>query len=153
MYFLIFGLWLVFNGRITLEIVLLGLLFTAVFALFLAKFLDYRPKDNVRTLRRVVLGVVYVAVLIREIVKSNFVMLNIIFDKDVPVKQTLVTFDVDLKTDFCRMLLANSITLTPGTITVSTEGNRFTVHCLSEEMIEGIESGCFMRLLWKMEAS
>ena len=142
MYFLIFGLWLVFNGRITLEIVLLGLLFTAAFALFLAKFLNYRPKDNVRTLRRVVLGVVYVAVLIREI-----------FDKDVPVKQTLVTFDVDLKTDFCRMMLANSITLTPGTITVSTEGNRFTVHCLSEEMIEGIESGCFMRLLWKMEAS
>ena len=150
---MIFVLWLVFNGRITLEIVLLGLLFTAVFALFLAKFLDYRPKDNVRTLRRVVLGVIYVAVLIREIVKSNFVMLNIIFDKEVPVKQTLVTFDVDLKTDFCRMMLANSITLTPGTITVNTDGNRFTVHCLSEEMIEGIESGCFMRLLWKMEAN
>ena len=128
---MIFVLWLVFNGRITLEIVLLGLLFTAVFALFLAKFLDYRPKDNVRTLRRVVLGVIYVAVLIREIVKSNFVMLNIIFDKEVPVKQTLVTFDVDLKTDFCRMMLANSITLTPGTITVNTDGNRFTVHCLS----------------------
>ena len=141
MYVMIFVLWLVFNGRITLEIVLLGLLFTAVFALFLAKFLDYRPKDNVRTLRRVVLGVIYVAVLIREIVKSNF------------VKQTLVTFDVDLKTDFCRMMLANSITLTPGTITVNTDGNRFTVHCLSEEMIEGIESGCFMRLLWKMEAN
>ena len=153
MYLLIFGLWLIFNGRITPEILLLGLLFAAVFALFLAKFLDYRPGDNLRTLRRFALGAVYIAVLIREIVKSNFVMLNIIFDKDVPVNQTLVTFDVDLKTDFCRMLLANSITLTPGTITVATEGNRFTVHCLSEEMIEGIESGCFMRLLWKMEAN
>ena len=153
MYLLIFGLWLVFNGRVTLEIVLLGLVLTAALALFLAKFLNYHPRDNLRTIRLLVLGVAYAFVLIREVIKANFVMLNIIFDSNVPVHQTLVTFDVDLKTDFCRMLLANSITLTPGTITVATEGNRYMVHCLSEEMIQGIENGCFMRLLWKMEAA
>ena len=152
MYLILFALWLILNGRVTLEIVLLGLVFTAVFGLFLAVFLDYKPKDSLRMLRRFFLLVAYAGVLIWEVIKANLAMINIVFDRDVPVRQALVTFDVNLKTDFCRMLLANSITLTPGTITVSVEGNRYTVHCLSREMIEGIESGSFIRLLWKMEA-
>ena len=50
------------------------------------------------------------------------------------------------------MIMANSITLTPGTITASVDGNTYTVHCLSREMIDGIESSTFVRLLQKLEA-
>ena len=50
------------------------------------------------------------------------------------------------------MILANSITLTPGTITVSLEGNDFYVHCLDKEFAEGIDSSAFVELLQKMEA-
>ena len=50
------------------------------------------------------------------------------------------------------MVLANSITLTPGTITIRMEGNEFYVHCLDKEFAEGMESSIFVELLSKMEA-
>ncbi|MBQ8547563.1 MAG: Na+/H+ antiporter subunit E, partial [Lachnospiraceae bacterium] len=56
-----------------------------------------------------------------------------------------------LKTDLARTVLANSITLTPGTITVELTEDEFKVHCLDKEMAEGIEDSVFVRLLLKME--
>ena len=50
------------------------------------------------------------------------------------------------------MVLANSITLTPGTITVGLEGQEFYVHCLDKELAEGMENSIFVELLEKMEA-
>jgi multicomponent Na+:H+ antiporter subunit E len=50
------------------------------------------------------------------------------------------------------VLLANSITLTPGTITVSVHGDEFCVHALDSSLAEGIEEGGFVHILRKMEA-
>lgn len=49
------------------------------------------------------------------------------------------------------MLLANSITLTPGTITVALEDNEYTVHCLDRRFGEGLADSSFVRLLHKIE--
>ncbi|MCI5753119.1 MAG: Na+/H+ antiporter subunit E [Clostridiales bacterium] len=152
MYVLTFVLWLILNARLTWEVAGMGLVLTALFGVFFGCFLDYRPRNELRAWRRFFLMLGYVGLLIREVIKSNLAMIDIVWDKSVPVAPTLITFDVPLQTRFCRMLLANSITLTPGTITVSVDGSRFTVHCLSRSMIEGIESGGIARLLGKMEA-
>ena len=61
-------------------------------------------------------------------------------------------FNTDLKTGLAKVLLANSITLTPGTITVSVEDNRFCVHCLDRELAEGLEDSAFVELLKEIEA-
>ena len=68
------------------------------------------------------------------------------------VEPVLIQFDTHFKSDTSKFLLANAITLTPGTITVSVEGDRFTVHCLDKEMAEGIETSVFVQLLEKLEA-
>ena len=49
------------------------------------------------------------------------------------------------------MLLANSITLTPGTITIEQREDEYTVHCLDSSFIEGIEKSTFVKLLERME--
>ena len=64
----------------------------------------------------------------------------------------LVYFRTELQSGLSKVILANSITLTPGTITVSLEDNRFCVHCLDRELAEGMESSVFVELLEKMEA-
>lgn len=152
MYVLTFVLWLILNARLTWEVAVMGLVLTALFGVFYGCFLGYRPRNELRAWRRAFLMLGYIALLIREVIKSNLAMIDIVWDKSVPVAPTLITFDVPLQTRFCRMLLANSITLTPGTITVGVDGSRFTVHCLSRGMIEGIERGGIARLLGKMEA-
>ena len=79
-------------------------------------------------------------------------LIRLIWRRHRKVQKNLVVFDTDLKTRFGRFLLANSITLTPGTITVRVEENRFTVHCMSRDMIDGINDGALVKLIRKMEA-
>ena len=94
----------------------------------------------------------YLWVLVKEIVKANVSVLKIIFSPELQPEPGFVYFDTDFSTGMAKMLLANSITLTPGTITVSVEGDRFCVHCLDQELAEGVEDSVFVELLKEMEA-
>ena len=57
----------------------------------------------------------------------------------------------NLKTEMARVMLANSITLTPGTITVSLTDQELLVHCLDKSLAEGMEDSEFVKLLEKLE--
>lgn len=94
----------------------------------------------------------YFYVLIQEIVKANLCVLKIIISPEIQPEPALVYFGTDLQSELSKVILANSITLTPGTITVSLEDNRFCVHCLDRELAEGMENSVFVELLKKMEA-
>ena len=152
MYLLSFCFWLLLNGKFTWETVLLGLGIVLLEALLLRLLFSYTPKTEWRFLRRFPLFLVYLLVLLFEILKANLKVLRIILFKTIKTNPALRVVTVDLHTDFARFMLANSITLTPGTITVSVDGNRFTVHCLSSEMLDDIEESVFVRLLRRMEA-
>ena len=67
------------------------------------------------------------------------------------VNPVLVHFHSDLKTSTGKALLANAITLTPGTITVTLEDSSYTVHCLDEDMAEGINESEFADYIEKLE--
>ena len=67
------------------------------------------------------------------------------------MEPVIVHVHTDLKSETARVILANSITLTPGTITVSLTGDQLLVHCLDRSLSEGMEDSVFVRLLQKME--
>ena len=102
--------------------------------------------------RIVPLSGAYFWVLVKEIVKANVCVLRMILSPRLVPEPMLVYFKTDLKTNMAKVILANSITLTPGTITVSVEGDVFCVHCLDKELAEGIENSVFVQLLERMEA-
>lgn len=79
-------------------------------------------------------------------------VLRLITSPDLQPEPALIYFDSELKTGLAKVMLADSITLTPGTITVSLEENHFCVHCLDKELAEGVEESVFLELLEKMEA-
>ena len=151
MYLLLFCLWLALLGDVTWEILLFGAAIVAALGLLMYALLGYTPKKDLRFLKRVPLFLAYAAVLVYEMIRSSFAVVGIILSRKKKLRQSLVIVQADLHTRFGRFMLANSITLTPGTITVRVEGNRFTVHCLHRSMIEGIEDGALMKLLKKME--
>ena len=68
------------------------------------------------------------------------------------IDPVVVRFRTDLKSKAAKVALANSITLTPGTITVDLEGDELIIHALDAELVEGIDESIFVRLLRKMEA-
>ena len=151
MFFFLFALWIVFNGRVTAETVLLGLLFAAAIFAFLCRFMDYSLGNERRLLRLVPLVVRYFFVLLVEIIKSTFTACRFIVSPTLPHDPLLCKFRTPLQTEAAQVMLANSITLTPGTITVSLDDGLYTVHCLDKSMAEGIDSSRFVQLLLRME--
>lgn len=150
MYILFFLMWVILNGKWTLEIVVFGLVIAAVMYAFICRFMDFSWRKDIRILKCVVLVLEYAAVLVKEIFVANVQTTRFILsgNKNHPV---LVSFRTDLRTKTARVVLANSITLTPGTITVSLEENEYVVHCLDESMAEGLASSVFVRMLKRME--
>ena len=151
MYLLFLAVWLILNGKVTWEIFLFGIVISAVLFLFMCRFLDYSLKKEVLLFRLSPLFARCFWVLVKEIVKANVCVLKIIFSMEMQPEPAFVYFDTDFKTATAKVLLANSITLTPGTITVSVEGDRFCVHCLDRELADGVEDSAFVELLKEME--
>ena len=96
--------------------------------------------------------IVYALVLLKEIIKANFVLYKLFFlhskEKREPV---MVTFESRLKTRTARVFLANAITLTPGTISVKVKGNKLTVHCYDKSLAAGLNDTVFEKRLLKLE--
>lgn len=151
MFALFFCVWLILNGRITAEICILGAVISAALFYFICRFMGYSVKKEYLLFRMVPFFIRYAWVLVKEIVKANVCVLKLIVSPELQPEPALVYFDTRLKTQLARVMLADSITLTPGTITVSVEDNHFCVHCLDRELAEGMEESVFVELLEKME--
>lgn len=153
MFFVYLLLWIILNGRVTTEIIILGCLFAAVFHWFTWKYLGRSLADDKKWLRRAPRMVKYLAVLLFEIFKANFDVIRLILSPSLEIEPQLVDVRTDLKTNSKRALLANSITLTPGTITVRLKGGYLQVHCLDSSLAEGIGESSFVQILREMEAA
>ena len=151
MFICFFALWIVLNGRWTTEIALLGLVFAAVAYAFTWKYLGYSPRVDAALIRRLPSAIRYGAVLLREIVKANLATAGMILNKGFEPSPQLVRFDAPLDKDRHRVALANSITLTPGTITVDLQDSRYLVHALDASLVEGLDDGAFVQELVRIE--
>lgn len=151
MYLLFFLMWIIFNGNFTLEIALFGLAVAGVVYAFVCKFMEFSPQKDMRICKCAFLMIQYIFVLIWEILKANLQTTGLILAPKLANQPVLVHFTTDLKTKTARVILANSITLTPGTITVSLDEDKYVVHCLDKSMAEGMEDSVFVRLLRRME--
>lgn len=148
---LFFLVWIIFNGRLTLEIALFGIAVTWAMFAFVCKFMDYSMQRELRLYRRLPQYVQYGIVLIREIIGANLTAFRMILTRKETMEPVIVRIHTDLKTEAAKVILANSITLTPGTITVSMSGQELLVHCLDKSLSEGMEDSVFVKLLRKME--
>lgn len=151
MFLLFFLVWIIFNGNITVEIAIIGLAVAAAVFAFICKFMDYSLKKEILLYKKLLAFIGYVIILIIEIIKANIAVIHMIVTQREVVEPVIVRFRTKLRTETARVILANSITLTPGTITVSLEGDEYEVHCLDKSLAEGIEDSMFVKLLEKME--
>lgn len=151
MFLLFFLIWVIYNGQFTAEIAAFGVVIAGVMYWFLCKFFNYSPRYDLFLCKKAPLLLQYILTLIWEIIKANLTVFRMIYSAKYEPEPAVVHFTTDLHSTFARVLLANSITLTPGTITVALTGNEYTVHCLDKELAEGISSSVFVKLLTKLE--
>ena len=143
--------WIIFNGRVTAEILFFGVAVAGAMFGFICNFMDYSLKKELALYRKVPLLFRYVLVLLKEIITANLTVIRMILTRKETMEPVLVHVHTDLKSEVSRVILANSITLTPGTITVSMTGQDLLVHCLDRSLSEGMEDSVFVKLLQKLE--
>ncbi len=151
MFILLLLIWFIFNGKITWELTVLGMILCACIYFFMCRFMDYSLKKDVSLMRRSVSFLYYTGVLIVEIIKSNLQVMHLTLTDREIVEPVIISYRTRLRSKLGRVILANSITLTPGTITISLEEDELVIHCLDKTIAEGIENSTFEQLLERME--
>jgi len=122
-----------------------GLATAAIVSITLSRVsIDVEPAIP-RTPMRILRGVIYVPVLLFEIVKANVDVARVILDPRLPIEPTMNRMQVIVGSGLPLMTLANSITLTPGTLTVRARDSDLYVHSLIPSARDGLFDGSLER--------
>lgn len=134
----LFLFWVLLNGSLAADVLIVGAIASALIAVFFRGHLGWFSELRL-TPQALATTVAYILFYLRELVKSNVNVAAIVLSPALPVKPGIVTVRTKLKSSMGRMLLANSITLTPGTLTVDIDGDELHIHWVTVDSpdIEG----------------
>jgi multicomponent Na+:H+ antiporter subunit E len=125
----LFGFWLVLSGHYTPFLLAMGLASTALCVWLSVRMRAAAPHPTPSRFRPSLL--LYWLWLGGEIVKSNLAVARIILGRHISISHRFVLVPTSQQSDVARVIFANSITLTPGTVTVETGDKAFLVHALA----------------------
>lgn len=126
----LFLVWLCLTSSLKIQELFAGVIISFILALVLNKSylsLGLPPL----TIRRIIFFVVYIAVLSKEIAKANLDVAYRVIHPKMPIKPGVVVIKTKLKQDSAKIILANSITLTPGTFTLDILGDNLLIHWIN----------------------
>jgi multicomponent Na+:H+ antiporter subunit E len=122
--------WLGLTSSLQPQEVLVGMGICAVLSLWLGAHYS-RLGLPALGLKRLLFFFIYLAVLGFEIVTANFDVAYRVLHPAMPIRPGVVVIRTGLTSDIARMILANSITLTPGTFTLDVVGDRLLIHWIN----------------------
>jgi multicomponent Na+:H+ antiporter subunit E len=126
-----FIFWVALSGTLKWPQLLFGLI-AAIFVVWFNRNLLIKPDEHPPIRLRTVFWLSgYLVKLFWDIVVANFQVAWLVLNPRMPIEPNLVDLNVDLEKVTGRVLLANSITLTPGTLTIMADEKKFLVHALT----------------------
>ncbi len=150
---ILMGFWLIMSGKFDLIHILMGVLCVGFVLALNIPLRRYRYfDDDADVIHDLRLGrvVLYVLWLIYQIILSGIQVARLILSPSLPVAPRVIRFTVDLPNAQAKMILGNSITLTPGTLTVDINGDEFIVHAIVPEALDSLISDAMPRQVLKL---
>lgn len=132
--------WLVITGSLRPFDLVAGAVLCSAVAYWADRVL-WRNEPEPLTARAWLRMPLYLLWLIKEIVVAALYVAERVLDPKLGIAPVIHTHRVHFDSDTARVAFANSITLTPGTITVDVTGDTFVIHCLHESFSDRISSG------------
>jgi len=122
-----FILWLLLSFNLTISNIIVGVIVSLITTIIFGK---YFIKDVIPFLQpqRYFWLIVYLFIFIWECIKANFDVAYRVLHPAMPIKPGIVKVKINLKTNIAKTILANSITMTPGTISVDIIDDIIYVH-------------------------
>jgi len=122
-----FAFWLLFSGNLSISSLVIGLIVSVITILSFNRYIVWDVAKLFQPIRYYWF-VIYLFIFIWECLKANLDVAYRVLHPDLPIKPGIVKVKTRLKTDIARTTLANSITMTPGTITVDIIDEYIYVH-------------------------
>ena len=132
MFVLLLAVWLLLNSALSTEIIISGIIVSALISALFCTRLDVfcEVKWNFKSI--LYMGM-YLGVFFTELVKANLDVARRVVSPKLPINPGIVKVKSKLKSKIGRLILANSITLTPGTFTIEVDGEDFFIHWIDVE--------------------
>jgi len=137
-FLIMMGFWILLSGKFDLFHLTLGVISSALVSFLSTDLFMYeKGKNRLSTGLRFIL---YLPWLLYQIVLSTMHVTFLALHPKMKdqIDPTIVTFKTKLKSNLAKVALANSITLTPGTITIRVEDQVFYVHAISRKAAAGL---------------
>ncbi len=140
-FIILFLPWLILSGKYDASYIGMGVLCAAMVAWWCKDLLF--PNEHLsigNCIRQGIRFIPYACWLFWQIVLSNIHVLKVSLSPRMHdlISPKMVRFNTDVNEEISKFVLANSITLTPGTVTVRVEGQKFLVHALTEKAASGL---------------
>ena len=139
LFVILFLIWLALTSSFHWQEVAVGAFLSLVLALILNKNYMALGLPSL-SLKKIGFSVVYIIVLFKEIVVANFDVAYRVLHPKMPIQPGIVVIKTELKQDIAKLILANSITLTPGTFTLDIQGDRLLIHWINVQSTQDDEA-------------
>jgi len=140
----LFLFWLILSGHFQVEYIVLGVLSAGLVTFLTHDLLSsvFRHGEKQRTnlipFTQIWRFLIYLLWLLSKIVMANLRVAYLVLHPRMPIAPAMLQFRTRLQRDISKVIVANSITLTPGTITVSLENGKYIVHALAPSLASSI---------------
>ncbi|MFT5871634.1 MAG: multicomponent Na+:H+ antiporter subunit E [Clostridium sp.] len=141
--------WIVISENAKVETICIGIIISLLVASLNKDLMCGKRKLNFK--KNTARWITYIIIWIKEIVVSNFNVAKIVLSPQILISPKIVTINTKIKSDFHKTIFANSITLTPGTLTISMVRDEIIVHCLKEEFSRELTNSVFEKIILKIE--
>ena len=126
------ALWLLLSGHYTNLLISFGLI-SVILVVLIALRMDVVDHEGHPLHLHPKSLVIYWCWLLKEIFVSNIYVCRLILSPTMPISPTVIALRSSQISDLARVIFANSITLTPGTVTIDIDGDITEVHAITEE--------------------
>jgi multicomponent Na+:H+ antiporter subunit E len=131
-FFVLMIVWVLLNNNFELEIIGVGIILSFVLSLIFGSRTDVLNEFKFTPAAFFFTGV-YLLVFFGELIKSNIDVAVRVLKPSLPINPGIVKTKTVLKSKMARMILTNSITLTPGTLTVDIDDDIIYIHWIDVE--------------------
>lgn len=132
---LLFSMWMILTNNLEMANIFLGIIISFLVALLYTKLFNQEEFAFINPFYLFL----YILILIKNLLISNLQIAKKVLSKDMKLSPAIVGVKTELKNDWKKLLLANSITLTPGTLTLDIEDDVLYIHVLQCENLESKE--------------
>ena len=149
---IMFAFWIFLSGEFTFVLILSGII-SSLFVSYLCHDILI-GKTNIKvSIMRIIRFIKYLPWLLWQIMLANLDLVYRVLHPEMPIDPAIIRFKNNYKTEIGMVILGNSITLTPGTVTIEVNKDEFIVHAIAKKPLKALLAGEMQKKVKKIEGN